>query len=908
MPTPRPGERALGWLLCVYPRRFRDRFEAGMQDALAQDYDLARQAGWRARARFWLASVADIAWYSIVVHLAAARTPEPRVRRKGVLMSSLRTDVRDAWRSLRAAPVVTIIAVLSLAFGVGANTALFSILNSLVYKSLPVHEPERLVQIDGGPWTNPIWEQIRDRQDQLFDGAFAWSSTRFDLSMRGESDFAYGAFASGGFFDVLGVKRAHRPHVHEGGRRTRRRPGRPCGSHRLRLLAEALRRHSRRDRQDGHAAAPAVHDHRRPAAAVPRTGNRLVRGRSSCRCQPPSSCAAAPPACSTSDRHGGSTSWRASNLARPMDQATQALRGVQPAVKDATVPLDWSKEDQNNFLKEPLTLIRASNGESDLRARFQRPLTILLVVVGLVLVIACANIANLLIARATARRHELSVRLALGATRWRLARQLLLESLILAAAGAVGGLLVAQWGSQLLVRQLTTMTNRVTLDLAIDWRILIFTTAVATLTALLFGLAPAMGVNRIVPSDALKERGRGLTGDSRFGVRNMLVVAQVALSLALVVAAGLFVHTFASLATRNPGFDPEPLMVVRANVARSQVPREGRLELFERLREGAAATPGVASATASVVTPVGNVRWNDLIEPPDGLTLPRDKTMSWMNAVTPGWFATYGVRLKSGRDISDHDRAGGPPVAVVDETFARRFFPNVDPVGRHIVRRVPPNGKASVEIVGVVENTVYSSLRSDLAPTMFVPLAQSDEKDTEIALTVRATGGSQAQLSRALATSLLNVDGAVALTFRPLSDQLGASLRQERLVAMLAGFFGALALVLSGLGLYGVTAYAVGRRRAEIGIRLALGSTRAAIVQLVLQRVGWLVGIGIAAGAGLSLWLVTYVASLLYGVESRDPWTIIGAAASLAIVGVLAGWLPARRASRVDPTVALRTD
>jgi hypothetical protein len=207
-----------------------------------------------------------------------------------------------------------------------------------------------------------------------------------------------------------------------------------------------------------------------------------------------------------------------------------------------------------------------------------------------------------------------------------------------------------------------------------------------------------------------------------------------------------------------------------------------------------------------------------------------------MNAVTPGWFATYGVHLKSGRDVSDHDRAGGPPVAVVDETFARRFFPNVDPVGRHIDRRVPPNGKESVEIVGVVENTVYSSLRSEPAPAMYVPLAQSDEKDTEIALTVRAAGGSQAQLSRALATSLLNVDGAVGLTFRPLSDQLGASLRQERLVAMLAGFFGALALVLSGLGLYGVTAYAVGRRRAEIGIRLALGSTRAAIVRLALQR------------------------------------------------------------------------
>ena len=907
MPTLRPGERALGWLVCAYPRQFRDRFEAGMQDALTEDYQMARQAGWRARARFWLASVADVARYSIVEHLAAARRPEPRVRRKGVLMSSLRADVRDAWRSLRATPVVTVIAVLSLAFGVGANTALFSILNSLVYKSLPVREPARLVQIDGGPWTNPIWEQIRDRQDQVFDGAFAWTSTRFDLSMRGESDLTQGAYASGEFFDVLGV------HALIGRTFTKvddARGGGPDGpvavigydfwQDRFGGATDVVGRTLTLSRKAFTVIGVLPAGFMGPEIGwsanviIPLSANAVLGG-----------------AANILDVRAA---WWLDVMARlkpdqTLEQATQALRGIQPLIHEAAVPLDWSKEDQGNFLKEPFTLIRASNGESNLRAQFQRPLTILLVVVGLVLVIACANIANLLIARATARRHELSVRLALGATRWRLARQLLIESLMLATAGAAGGLLVAQWGSRLLVRQLTTMTNRVTLDLAIDWRILMFTIAVATLTALLFGLAPAMGVGRIVPSEALKERGRGLTGDARLGLRNMLVVAQVALSLALVVAAGLFVHTFASLATRNPGFDPEPLMVVRANVARSQVAPGGRLELFERLRQSAATTPGVASATASVVTPVGNVRWNTLIEPPDGLTLPRDKRMSWLNAVTPGWFATYGVRLKGGRDLNEHDRSGGSPVAVVDETFAHRFFPGVaDPVGRHVVRDVPPTGKESIEIVGLVEDTVYSSLRAQPAPTMYLPLAQSEEKGAEIALTVRAQGGSQAQLSRALATALLDVDGSVALTFRPLSDQLGASLRQERLVAMLAGFFGVLALVLSGLGLYGVTAYAVGRRRAEIGIRLALGSTRAAIVWLVLQRVGWLVGVGVAAGAGLSLWLVKYVASLLYGVESRDPWTLIGAAASLAMVGVLAGWLPARRASRVDPTVALRTD
>lgn len=905
LPTSRPSERALGWLLCAYPRRFRDRFETGMHDALVHEYALARRAGWRHRLSFWLTAAADIGWFALIEHLATARRPQPQVRPKGVLMSSFRVDFRDAWRSLRATPIVSVIAVLSLALGVGANTALFTILNSLLLKPLPVREPSRLVMIDQGPYTNPIWEQIRDREAQIFDGAFAWSSTRFDLSMRGESEFVTGAYASGAMFDVLGV------HALIGRTITPAddvRGGGPDGP--VVVLGHNFW-------QRKFSAAPDIVGRtltlqRKTFTIVGVLPARFLGpeiGWSGDVIIPVSADAVLHPQGSMLD---GRSTWWLDIMARlkpgqTAAQAAEILHGAQPQIREATLPEKWSKADLDEYLSRPLVLVSAATGESSLRERFQQPLTILLVVVGLVLVIACANIANLLIARATARRHELSVRLALGASRWRVARQLLLESILLAVAGAAGGLFVAQWASRLLVRQLTTATNVVTLDLALDWRVLIFTTMVATATAMLFGIAPALGVGRIAPREALNERGRGIAGDARFSVRNMLVVAQVALSLALVVGAGLFVHTFASLTTRYAGFNPDPILLARVNVQRSQVTPAGRLALFERLRDAAAAVPGVQSVATSIVTPVGNVRWNTEIEIPGGPELARNERISWMNAVSPGWFATYSMQFRSGRDFDGRDRLGAPPVAIVNDAFVRKYFAGADPLGRHFSQREGADEKA-IDVIGVVEDAAYSSLRAEPSPTIYVPLAQQTDHDAEQYLSVRAAAGSPAQLSRPLASALEAVDGGIALTFRPLVDQLDSSIRQERLVALLAGFFGALALTLSGLGLYGVTAYAVGRRRSEIGIRLALGASRPGIVQLVLRRVGWLVGTGVVAGAALSLWLAKYVSTLLYGVKSRDPWTLVGAAAVLATVGLLAGWLPARRASRLDPTVALRME
>ena len=905
----RAVERACAWLAAAYPRAFRDRFEAGMRDALAEDYALARREGLRARVAFWIASAFDAMRFGLAGRFASAGPPQRDPSRpKGAVMSAFRVDLRDAWRSLRATPVVAAICVLSLALGIGANTALFSILNSLLLKSLPVQDPARLVLIDDGSWTNPIWEQIRDRQSEVFDGAFAWCSLRFDLSMHGESDFVPGAYASGDMFEVLGVAPVlgrtftARDDVRGGG------PDGPVA-----VISESLWRQRFGGTND--VIGRTITLSRQPftiigvlpahffGPEIGRAGDVIV---------PIATEAIIDGAGSMLDKR---SAWWLDIMARlkpgqTIDAAATALRGIQPQVRAATIPENWGKKDQNEYLSPPFTLVSAATGESNLRTKFERPLTILLVVVGLVLVIACANIANLLIARASARRHELSLRLALGATRWRIAAQLLLESLILALAGAAAGLFIAQWASQLLVRQLATSASTVTLDLAIDWRVLMFTTGVAVVTAVIFGLAPAAGVGRIAPSEALKERGRGVTGDARFGVRNMLVIAQIGLSLALVVGAGLFVHTFATLTSRPAGFNADGLLLAQVDVRRSAVAPDGRLALYERLREAAAAVPGVSMVTASIVTPVGNIRWNMEVDVPDGPKLVGRERLSWVNAITPGWFATYGTRLEGGRDFDERDRKGAPAVAIVNDAFVRKFFPNVaSPIGRTFNERLPDASNTSYEIVGVVEDSAYTSLRSEPSPIVYEPLAQTDDaKGSALSYSLRVRSTSTAGITRALASAFENVDGGVSVRFETLASQLRSSLTQERLLAMLAGFFGALALVLSALGLYGVTSYAVGRRRAEIGIRLALGATRGGIVTLVLGRVGWLVGLGIAGGAALSLWLAKYVSTLLYGVQSRDPWTLAGAATVLGAVGLLAGWLPAHRASRVDPTTALRTE
>ena len=392
------------------------------------------------------------------------------------------------------------------------------------------------------------------------------------------------------------------------------------------------------------------------------------------------------------------------------------------------MPPDWRPSDKDRYLKEKFTLVAAGTGNSSMRQRYERPLLTLLVVVGLVLLIACANIANLLLARATARRHELSVRVALGASRWRLARQLLCESFVLAGSGAAAGMLLASWASRLLVRQLSTQTNTVFLDLSPDWRVLAFTIGVTVATALLFGTVPALRASGVAPMDALKEHGRGTSSDSRAGLASGLVVAQVALSLVLVVAAGLFMRTFSSLSSLHLGFDRDRVLLVTINAQRTEIPPADRLATFERIRQRVLAVPGVASAAVSLVTPVSGSTWDNRVDISGSVDLPERERQSNFNAITPGWFTTFGTPLIAGRDIADGDRKGTPPIAIVNQTFARKFLNGASPIGHTVTTGgAGPGAEPPREIVGVVGDAVYRALREPVPPTMYVPLAQLDE-------------------------------------------------------------------------------------------------------------------------------------------------------------------------------------
>jgi putative ABC transport system permease protein len=818
-------------------------------------------------------------------------------------------DLRDAFRALKATPVVTLVAILSLALGIGANTAIFSILDSLMMRTLPVKKPQQLVLLGQGnqartAWTNPIWEQVRERQG-LFDGAFAWSGARFNLAQGGPTELVDGMWASGGLFGVLGVPAILGRTLTEA---DDRRGGGPDGAvavisysfwqRRFGGAADAIGRSLTVERVPFTIVGVAppeffgVDVGRTFDVAIPIGTEPLIRGRES-----------------TLDRR---SNWWLSVMIRLKpeqgpDAGASAIRGVLPQIREATMPQDWRQQDKDTYLKDGFSLIPAATGGSGLRQRYQLPLTTIMVVVGLVLLIACANIANLLLARATARRHELSVRVALGASRMRIARQLLGESLLLSGVGALLGLLFAQWGSRLLVRQLSTSTNNVFLDLSLDWRVLGFTAGIAVATAMLFGTGPALRGMRAHPNDALKAQGRGVVGDGRLGLGNVLVVLQVALSLVLIVAAGLFVRTFSSLAAMNPGFDREPILVVGINAQRVQLEPAGRPELFRRALEAASGVPGVAFAAVSAVTPISGSTWNNRIELPEGPALTERERVTYINLVSERWFRTYGTPMIAGRDFTHADTAASPPVAIVNETFARRFSYGRNPVGTRI--RQPGSGtRPSIdrEIVGYVRDAVYRSLREPVPPTMYVPYAQQPDPPSSMSISVRAAGGPPALLTRPLAAALSGVNRDLAITFRPLADQVNAALTQERIVAMLSGFFGALALLLAALGLYGVTSYAVSRRRTEIGIRMALGAAPGGVIRLVLRRVAILVSLGVLVGSAASLWAARFVETLLYGLQPRDPLTFVAAAVVLAAIGAVAGWLPARRAARIDPARVLR--
>ena len=820
------------------------------------------------------------------------------------MRSFLGFDLRDALRSLRATPVITFVAVLSLALGIGANTALFSILNGLVLKSLPVKAPEQLALIKDGSWTNPIWEGFRSRAPQLVDGAFAWSAGQFDLAATGQRDPVQGAYASGATFDVLGVK----PEI---GRLFTQADDVRGGGSDGPVVVISHRLWQTRFGGQVTVLGQSMLVNRVPFTIIGVTPSGFLGvdvGTAKDLFLPLADEAAIRGKESMLDIRAA---WWLDIMIRrrpdqTLDQAALALNSVRLAVRDETIPPDWDAKNLAGYLKNDLQLADASNGfETTLRTKYSQPLTIIMFVVAAVLLIACANIANLLLARATARRHEMSLRLALGASRFRLVRQLLVESAVLALVGGVMGLFLARLGGALLVRQLGTSASSVTLDLSLDWRVLAFTAAVALVTTLLFGLAPAAGLASVSPNDALKEHSRSVTGDRRFGIRNVLVVTQVSLSLALVIGAGLFVRSFTSLATMPLGFDPSRLLVLNVDASRSDLAPDARLLAYDRIRDAVAAVPGVRSASISAFTPISGVGWNGRMLVEGGPEVPMKERMIWVNPVSSGWFQTYGIPLRMGRDFSSVDGKDGLPVVIVNETFVKRFVGDQNPIGLRTKGGYGVKGIDSYTIIGVVGDSVYRNARAGVYATVYAPMAQTGRTEASFAITVDVAGD-RGSVRRELTNAISRADSRLAFSARDFSDFVRASTAQERLVAMLSGFFGVLALLLAGLGLYGVTSYSVHRQRRDIAVRMALGATSTAVVRMVLQRVEWLVAAGVTLGVGFAMWATMFAGPLLFGLTPRDPATFVTAAAVLLVTGIVAGWLPARRASRLDPTTALR--
>jgi predicted permease len=860
-----------------------------------------------------------------------------RVGRHGALLDDLGRDIRYAFRLFARQRTFAIVIVGTLALGIGANTAIFSIIDGLLLRTLPIEDPGRLAQLVTGPpsdqrsWTYPIWQEIQ-RHGARFDGAFAWSrfDAEFDLSTGGESHFVNGVWASAGAFEVLGVRPALGRlfqlsdddrgggsggpvvvishafwQMYFGGARDV--IGRTLTLSRVPLTIVGV------TPPGFFGVAPG----RSFDVVVPLGAEPLIRGSES--------------------RLDRRTSWWLQVFVRlkpgqSREAAAALMQTLQPGIREATLPPPSPGRNLDRYLADPFTFVNAARGPSGLRDDYSRPLLVLMVVVGLVLLIACANIANLQLARATARSHEWSVRLALGASSGRLVRQLLIESLLLAAMGAAAGLAVAHWGSRLLVAQLAT--DAVSLELPLDARMLAFTAVAGLVAALVFGVAPAWRAARRAPIDAMKDRGRTPGASSHTPIASGLVLTQVALSLVLLIGAGLFLRSFGRLTHVPLGFDHGRVLLAEVDARRADLAPAARLATYERIHQRVLAVPGIEQAAVSITAPLGAM-WSRRIDVsgsalrgsdaagvgPEGFgftdhPIPENAPLAVFNGITSGWIATFGTPLLAGRDISERDGPGSPRVALVNQAFARKFLDGANPVG-HSIRLTREPQSPPIEIVGLLADAVYRDVREPTLPTAYVPLSQSVDKSLVedptvmsapaiVTLSVRGAAAQTGLLTKSVAAAIGEIDPTLALTFEPLDNRISGALTRERLLAILSASFGVLALLMAAVGLYGVTSYAVSLRRTEIGIRMALGATRGSVIRLVLARVSILVGTGMVVGLAIGAWASRFVATLLYGLEPGDPGTLVASAATLALIGAVAGWLPANRASRLDPTRVLR--
>ena len=831
-------------------------------------------------------------------------------------MQTLWQDLHYGLRLLRKSPGFTIVAVLMLALGIGANTAIFSLIDAVMLRMLPVNRPDELLQLQrqdpryaslGSPsFSNPLWEQVRDQQN-VFSAVFAWGNDQFDLARGGTVQPADGSFVSGDFLTTLGIRPA-------AGRLI-------AGSDDYRgcppvaLLSYGFWQGHYGGARGAVGSTLSLNDHPFEIIGVAPPGfYGMDVGRES---------QVFVPICTSAILFGAPSLearslWWLNVAGRIKPGISRAqliarLRVLSPRIFTAALPQYWPADEQRSFVKEKLVATSAATGTSvTLRQQFDQPLQVLMAIVGLVLLIACANIASLMLTRGVVREKEIAVRQALGASRWRLIKQLLTECLLISLMGAIVGFLLARWGTVLLIRSISfhsfyALGNiPVFLDLSLDGRVLGFAAAVAILTVALFGILPTLRSTGVSLTSAMKgSRTIEFDRPAWFRIRRLIVASQVAFSLVLLVAAGLLLRSFAKLATLDPGFDRNNVLIVYTQLW-STVPRDRYPATLDQIENRLRALPGVLSASRSSVTPaeVSYGQHSVHTEWSKGSTDAGSLSMS-VN-VSPEYFGTLRMQFVAGRDFNGGDTATSPMVAIIDQTAARRFFPDLDPVGRTFwIDGIAGQPGPPIEVVGIVRDAKYQSLREEIHPTVFFPATQAPDLLVADAFELRTAVRPTALISSVQA-AVASVNSAIPLEFHTLAQQVNDSMVQERLLAQLSGFFGSLALLLTLIGIYGTVSYLVAHRQREFGIRMALGADAGSILRLIMRDVFSVVAVGVVGGLGISLIATRVLQQILFGLGPRDPVTMIAAVSLLSLVALIAGYVPGRRATKVDPMVALR--
>jgi predicted permease len=847
-----------------------------------------------------------------------------RESRTGAAMDTLFKDIVYACRVLRNSPGFTAIAVLTLALGIGANTAIFSLINAVMLRSLPVSHPEQLALLtdpsEGGIAMDttqhgvrailsyPEFEQLRSG-NTVFSGLFAAQSETVDLDVFPGSTGAahpiraHTQLVSGEFFQVLGVQPAI-------GRAFTPAEDKTPGANPVAVVAYDFWQRE----LDGE---PNI------VGAQVRIGSAIFR------------VLGVAPAGFHGILVGDNTDFWLPitmqqkvfpnrNYLKPRDTLwLHAMGRFAPGIslKSAQAGINvtfqqalraWSAElptekQRRDLLNQKIELRSGARGASQLRGQFSDPLTLVMAMVGVVLLIACANIANLMLARASGRQREIGVRLALGAARGRLIRQLLTESLLVAMLGGALGILIGAAGTRLLLALVATSSTDLGRSAPGDYRVLLFTAAISLATGILFGLAPAMRATRLDVNRTLAANSRGsIGGQGRVQTGRILAVAQVALSLVLLLGAALFLRSLHNILSENLGYDRDHLLTVRIDPVAAGYKGANVPVLYQKVREALRAIPGVRGVTVSNTGLFSGDSGDHLSIEGSPIRDPEQLASSWTE-VGPDYFKTLGISVLRGREIDAEDAARGAQVCVINESFARHFFPDSSPIGRHITDEYPTT-RETFEIVGIVADSREHRPNEKKDPRFYANLTHPIGAVESVTFVLR-TAGDPAAVGPAVRQSIRQVDASLPVVrLRTVNELIGRRLVTERLVAQLAAFFGGVALFMAAIGLYGVMSYSISRRSSEIGIRMALVASATSVIRMVLRETLGMVGIGMAIGLAGALALGRLISSRLYGLSASDPGAMAIATLIILATAVLAGYVPARRASKIDPMVSLRCD